>query len=190
MFRELHIDWTIRDVDRHYSPNWHLIYRAARIPRADWERADRLWEKAYRKEAPRLLPGARSVLRRLEKRFVLGLVTSGNRRRVRRQLRAFGLGGHFSTCVCCEDAPKRKPHPAPLLAAMEQLNVGPRHCLYIGDSAEDILMARRAGVHAVGVLGPFPTAERVRAARPDAMLRSIRELPDYVRMWAGRDGSG
>jgi hypothetical protein len=38
-----------------------------------------------------------------------------------------------------------------------------------------------AGVRPIGVLGPFPTAERVRAARPDAILNSIRELPHYLQ---------
>ena len=42
-------------------------------------------------------------------------------------------------------------------------------------------MSRRAGVRPIGVLGPFPTAERIRAARPDAILSSIRELPQYVQ---------
>jgi HAD superfamily hydrolase (TIGR01509 family) len=135
MFRALGIDWTMRDVDRHYSPNWHLVYKAACIERADWERADRLWAQAYRSERPRLLGGARGVLRRLERHFVLGLVTSGNRKRVRRQLREFELAGHFSTCVCCEDAPKRKPHPAPLELAMERMRIEPRDCLYVGGGA-------------------------------------------------------
>lgn len=184
MFRALGISWTMREVDRHYSPNWHLVYKAARIKRADWARADRLWAQAYRSERPRLLGGARDVLRRLERHFVLGLVTSGNRKRVRRQLREFELAGHFSTCVCCEDAPKRKPHPAPLELAMERMGAEPRDCLYVGDSAEDVMMAQRAGVHAVGVIGPFPTAKRMRAARPAAILRTIRDLPEYARRWA------
>lgn len=184
MFRALGIRWTIREVDRHYSPNWHLVYKAAGIPRSDWKRADRLWALAYGKERPKLLPGARTVLRRLERQFLLGLVTSGNRRRVRRQLRAFRLNAHFSACICCEDAPRRKPHPAPLLMAMQKLNLSPRDCIYIGDSAEDIQMAQRAGVHAVGVLGPFPTEKRVRAARPDRILCSIRDLPEYIERWA------
>lgn len=68
--------------------------------------------------------------------------------------------------------------------AMQKLNLSPRDCIYIGDSAEDIQMAQRAGVHAVGVLGPFPTEKRVRAARPDRILRSIRDLPEYIERWA------
>jgi phosphoglycolate phosphatase-like HAD superfamily hydrolase len=100
---------------------------------------------------------------------------------VRKQLREFALADYFSTCVCCEDAPKRKPHPAPLNLALERIGLAPEECIYVGDTAEDIEMSRRAGVRPIGVLGPFPTAARVRAARPDAILNSIRELPKYLQ---------
>ena len=48
MFRTIGIDWGVREIDRHYSPDWYQVYRAARIPRPDWERADRLNFAAYR----------------------------------------------------------------------------------------------------------------------------------------------
>jgi phosphoglycolate phosphatase len=180
MFRALDINWGTAELERTYSPNWHRIYRAARIPRSRWPEADRLWTLAYEKESPRLLPGARNVVRRLARDYLLGIVSSGNRHRVRRQLRAFGLAEHFSVCVCSEDASKRKPHPAPLELALERLRVRPEECVYVGDAPEDIEMARRAGVRPLAVLGPFPTADRVRRARPDAILRSIRDLPRYL----------
>lgn len=181
MFRTLGVSWTVREIDRHYSPNWYRVYRAARLPRTHWQNADRLWALAYAKENPKLLPGAGSVLRRLARDFQLGLVTSGNRNRVRRQLRAFGFAAYFSACVCSEDAARKKPHPAPLRLALTRLRAEPDECVYVGDTAEDIEMARRAGVRSIGVLGPFPTADRIRAARPDVLLKSIRDLPDCLR---------
>ena len=42
------------------------------------------------------------------------------------------------------------------------------------------LMARRAGMRSIGVLGPFPTAGRIRSAEPDLLLRSIRDLPRHL----------
>ena len=57
----------------------------------------------------------------------------------------------------------------------------PDECVYVGDAPADIEMARRAGVRAIGVLGPFPTAAQIRAAKPDLLLSSIRELPRYLR---------
>lgn len=186
MFRALGIDWDLADLARHYSPNWYRVYRAAKIPPLLWKEADRLWEKAYEKESPHLLPGARRVLRHLERRFLLGLVTSGNSHRVRRQLRDFRLREMFSACVCSEDAPRRKPHPAPLELALRRLRTKPEACVYVGDTPDDIEMARRAGVRAIAVLGPFPTHDRLRAIRPDVLLDSIAELPNWVAWDADR----
>jgi len=107
-------------------------------------------------------------------------VTSGNRRRVHEQLREFRLDAHFAVCVCAEDAAHRKPHPAPLNLALQKLKLKPGSCIYVGDAPEDVEMARRARVRVFGVCGPFPTAARVRAAKPDAMLASIRELPRRI----------
>lgn len=177
MFHALGINWGVREFNRHYSPDWHNVYRAAKMPRTKWSEADRLWSLAYEKETPDLMPGAREVVQRLNLDFTLAIVSSGNRRRVRRQLRAFALGDYFSACVCSEDAPKRKPHPAPLELALKRLRMEPQDCVYVGDTAEDIEMSRRAGVRSIAVLGPFPTASRVRAARPEVILRSIRSLP-------------
>ncbi|HWG57421.1 MAG TPA: HAD family hydrolase [Candidatus Acidoferrales bacterium] len=185
MFRAMGIAWGLGDLERHYSPDWYRVYRAAKLPRGRWAEADRLWRAAYAEERPRLLPGALRVLRSLERDFALALVTSGSGDRVRAQLHGFKLAGRFAACVCSEDAPRRKPHPAPLQLALRRLGAKCEECVYVGDTAEDILMARRAGVRAIGVLGPFPTGKHLRAAKPDVLLRSIRELPQYVRRAVG-----
>ncbi len=177
MFHELGIGWGLGELARHYSPDWHHVYRAAKLPRERWGEADRLWRRAYRRHQPELLPGARRVLDLLRRRYVLGLVTSGSRDRVQRQLRRFRLDRLFAACICSEDARYRKPHPAPLLRAVARLGLSPKACVYVGDAPEDVEMARQARMQVIGVLGPFPIARRLRQARPDALLRSIRELP-------------
>lgn len=182
MFRALGVNWGLADLERHYSPDWYRVYRAARIPRKRWKEADRLWRRAYRWLRPKLLLGARGVLRQLRRQFVLGIVSSGDRERVTGQLRSFRLARVFAACVCSEDAARRKPHPAPLREALRQLRLRPRECVYVGDAPEDIEMARRAGVRPVGVFGPFPTHDRLRASRPDALLDSLTDLPGYLGM--------
>ena len=181
MFAALGMKWSIAELKRHYSPNWHHVYRAARLPRAKWEEADRLWMKFYRTHQPELQPGARRVLSALERRFILALVSSGSRARVRRQLREHEVAAMFRTKVCSEDAPRRKPHPAPLRMALDRLRLSPKLCVYIGDAPEDIQMAHRAGMRAIGVLGGSPVPGRLRAASPDATIETIRELPNLLR---------
>lgn len=187
MFRALGVDWGVRELDRHYSPDWYRVYRAAGIERARWDEADRLWRRYYRQRKPALVPGARRVLRALRRSFLVGLVTSGDRARVSRQLRGFGLTALFGARVYGEDVKKRKPHPAPLRLALRRLGLPAAACIYVGDAAEDMEMARRAGVRAVAVLGPFPTHRRLRAARADALLESLEQLPRLLESY--RDSS-
>jgi HAD superfamily hydrolase (TIGR01509 family) len=181
MFTELGMSWSIAELKRHYSPNWHRVYRAARLPRAKWGEADRLWRKFYDQQRPKMQPGALRVLRALDRRFKLALVSSGSRSRVRRQLIEHEVSAMFLTKVCSEDAPRRKPHPAPLRMALEKLRALPKASVYIGDAPEDIEMAHRAGMRAVGVLGGSPVPERLRAASPDALIETIRELPALLK---------
>lgn len=181
MFREMGIPWTLEDLARHYSPNWYRVYRAAKLPRARWDDADRAWRKQYATHSPQLMPGARRVLRHLRARHELGVVTSGDRDRVVRQLRLFRLTDLFASRVCSGDTRYRKPHPAPLRLALRQMRLDPAACVYVGDSPEDLEMARRAGVRAIAVLGPFPTEARLRAAKPDLLLDSITDLPAALR---------
>jgi len=181
MFRKLEVPWGLAELEAHYSPNWYRVYRAARIPRGKWDEADQVWREHYAKQAPKLLPGARRVLATLAKQHALGLVTSGDRDRVHHQLREFRLWEHFAARVCSGDTRLRKPHPAPLRLALRSMKLRPQETVYVGDSPEDLQMARSAGVRAaIAVLGPFPTEKRLRAAKPDLLLESIEELPDAL----------
>lgn len=184
MFREMGIAWTLDDLARHYSPNWYRVYRAAKLPRRRWDDADRAWRAQYANHRPRLMSGAREVVQKLSVRHQLGLVTSGDRDRVVRQLRKFGLHGAFVCQVCSGDTRLRKPHPAPLRLALQQMRLKPEACVYVGDSPEDLEMAKRAGVRAIAVLGPFPTEARLRAAKPELLLESITELPAALKEFA------
>jgi HAD superfamily hydrolase (TIGR01549 family) len=185
MFREMGIPWGLEELAQHYSPNWYHVYRTAGLPRAQWDEADHLWRKQYALHRPRLLGGVRRVLQHLRRHHRLGLVTSGDRDRVLLQLRTFGLTRLFAARVCSGDTARRKPHPAPLNLALQQMCLEPSACVYVGDSPEDLEMARRAKVRAIAVLGPFPTEKRLRAAKPDLLLGSIRDLPAALESLSG-----
>ena len=181
MFEEMGIAWGLEELEDNYSPNWYQVYRAAGLPRKCWDEADRAWRAHYAKHRPKLMAGARRVLARLRDAHYLGLVTSGDRDRVTRQLREFRLTTLFTARVCSGDTLRKKPHPEPLRLALRQMQLDPSACIYVGDAPQDVEMARRAGVRAIGVLGPFPTEKRLRAAGPEYLIGSIEELPDVLK---------
>lgn len=181
LFREMGVPWGLRELERHYSPDWYAVYRAAGMPTARWPDADRIWRAYYAKHHPKLMSGARRVIGQLARRHKLGLVTSGDRNRVMGQLREFGLLRVLRTRVCGGDLEEKKPHPAPLQMALRQMAIEPAECVYVGDTPEDVEMARAAGVRAIAVLGPFPTEKRLRAARPEFLLENLQKLPGLLR---------
>jgi len=181
MFHALGVNWGLAELERHYSPDWYAVYRAARIPEEHWDEANRLWRAYYAKHPSKLMTAARRVLSQLNRRHKLGLVSSGDRVRVSQQLREFGLTRIFRSRVLGGDTLEKKPHPAPLLKALEEMKAEAGHCVYVGDTPEDVEMARAAGVRAIAVLGPFPTEKRLRAVRPEILLNGLRELPGVLR---------
>jgi pyrophosphatase PpaX len=181
MFRAMGVNWGLWELEQHYSPDWYAVYRAARIPEERWDEADRLWRAYYAKHPSKLMTAARKVLAQLKKRHKLGLVSSGDRDRVSRQLRQFRLTRVFRARVLGGDTEEKKPHPAPLLKALKEMKAEARDCVYVGDTPEDVEMARAAGVRAIAVLGPFPTEKRLRAVRPEILLNGLQELPKLLR---------
>lgn len=162
-----------------YSPDWYRTYQRVGLPPEKWGDADDAWLRFYAEEECSLVPGAREALALLERKGVsTGLVTSGTGERVRRELGRLGLT--FRAVVCSEDVIRRKPHPEALLAGLVRLAVAPADAAYVGDSPEDVEMARGAGVFSVGVSGAFPNRRSVRAACPDLhaedLLDAIRAL--------------
>jgi phosphoglycolate phosphatase len=159
---------------RTYSPDWYRTYEQIGLPRERWNEADARWLECYDREPSSLVPGATEALARLSARGIArGLVSSGDARRVRRELEELGVGRFFGAVVCGGETVRRKPDPEPLLLALSRLGVAPQDAVYIGDSPEDVAMARAAGAFAVGIPGGFPNQDALLAARPDALEPSL-----------------
>ncbi len=112
--------------------------------------------------------------------MTVALVTSGSRARVERELVRLGVRGAFAEIVCGEDAVRKKPDPEALWIALRRLAVEPADAAYVGDSPEDVNMARAAGVFAVGVDGGFPNAEGLRKAGPDFLAEDLPEAVAFL----------
>lgn len=62
---------------------------------------------------------------------------------------------HFKDDIKCllsgDSLDQRKPHPAPLLHACQQLNILPQQAIYVGDTETDIIAAREANMPSIAV---------------------------------------
>ena len=82
--------------------------------------------------------------------YLLGVATGKARRGLNAVLDRHDLSHRFVTLQTGDNGPG-KPHPAMLERAMAETEIAPQAVFMIGDTSYDMLMARNAGVHAIGV---------------------------------------
>ncbi len=85
-------------------------------------------------------------------------------------------------CVVSGDTlPQRKPHPAPLQLACEQLGTRCHHAVYIGDDARDIQAGKSAGMRTIAAAyGYIPSGDHPRAWQADHIIGSPMEIIDWM----------
>lgn len=139
--------------------------------------AYRAWNLAHHDELIRAVAGIPEVLDTLVAAGTrLGVVSTKAGATVRRGLAAVGIGHDFEVLVGLEDTAQHKPHPAPLLRAVERLGVAPGDCAYVGDATFDILAARAAGIRPVGVVWGAGAAAELTAAG----ARTVVDTPEQL----------
>jgi HAD superfamily hydrolase (TIGR01509 family) len=87
-----------------------------------------------------------------------------------------GLAPLLKVVIGPEDAPRLKPAPDMLIAALAQLSVARDEALYVGDMTVDIETARAAGVTVWSVPTGSDTEEALIAAQPDRLLHRFSDL--------------
>ncbi len=111
----------------------------------------------------------------------LGIVTAKRRATVDLAFAVCPLEHLFEVVVGSEDTVHHKPHPEPILCALDRLGVQPSAAAYVGDSPFDVGSAKAAGVHAVAVTwGGIHSREVLAETGPDALVDTPDELYDVL----------
>jgi pyrophosphatase PpaX len=126
--------------------------------------------------------GVEHVLRTLKRQGRrLGIVTAKRRRTVELAFAVLPLERYFDTVVTTETTERHKPHPAPVLAALEQLHASPEEAAFVGDSPFDVRAGKAAGVFTIAVSwGKLHPEERLLEACADTIVHSPAELLDVL----------
>ncbi|MEI8036267.1 MAG: phosphoglycolate phosphatase [Betaproteobacteria bacterium] len=148
--------------------------------KALFDRALPLYENAYTALNGRhttMYSGVLEGLNELRARgFPLVCVTNKSARFTLPLLEYVGLASYFKAVVAGDTLAQRKPHPAPLLYACEQLGVEPSFMLMVGDSLNDAQAARAAGCPIFCVNYGYNEGQDVSQLDVDAIVGSLVEV--------------
>lgn len=99
-----------------------------------------------------LLPLVKEALKNASRLGTLGIVTTKTAHYSEELLEHLGVMHYFKVLIGRESVTHPKPHPEPILKALQHLDANPAQTWMIGDTSLDLMSAREAGVHGIGVL--------------------------------------
>ena len=136
-----------------------------------------------------LYPDCHPLLRELRPRYILGLISNFDHPPyIRRILQELELQIYFSTTVVSGDHDFKKPDHRIFHVALEEIGLKPEDVIYIGDSEEDIVGARAAGIEPVLIqrdtnLTNVPEVFKKEYTNTDVI--TINKLPDLLEILEG-----
>ena len=122
-------------------------------------------------------PGVRDTLKWLHKKRVkMALITNKPERFVAPLLDELGLGRYFKWIIGGDTLAQQKPDPAALFFVMKMAGVKPRHSLFVGDSRNDVLAAKAAGVACVALSYGYNHGRPIAEETPSLVVDDLRAL--------------
>ena len=91
-------------------------------------------------------------------------------------LDALGISGCFALWLGGNCVPVKKPSPEPLLHACQALGVSPARTLMVGDSENDVLAAKAAGIKVVGLTHGYNCGRPIADSHPDWVFEHFSQL--------------
>lgn len=131
---------------------------------------------AFDENGIEVFEGVREFIDNLRQSGIKYAVASGARRiNIEMTLSKAGLLDRFDIYVGTDDVEKGKPNPDLFLEAANRLGVDPSRCLVIGDTVNDVLGARAAGMRAVAVSDPHNLGA-FEEIKPNLVIESLKGL--------------
>jgi HAD superfamily phosphatase len=132
------------------------------------------------------------TMKKLHKMFKGNLAIVSGRSRLAAEYSLQPIIKYFNSdaCIFLEDKKREYAKPNPYAVKHTMKVLGARTAVYVGDSAEDLLMARRAEketgakIAFVGIYGnssePDKAIDKFKQERVEAIIRSVNQLPNII----------
>ena len=139
-------------------------------------RKSRNWQEAYRLiPATYLYPGIQSAMRQIrEKGIIMTIVSSSPHPYVEKIAAYHKIPAGF--IVGYHDAHPIKPHPAPMLKALELMGEKAENVISFGDRAIDMMASKNAGIKAVACLWGTQEKSLLLSSPYDQVINSPSEI--------------
>ncbi len=143
-----------------------------------------VYKENYRKihtQKTVLLPKAKEAVELAYKSGAkLGVVTTKTAKYSVELLEHFGIYNYFGCLIGSEDVQNHKPHPEPILKALNILNVTGSNSAYMtGDTCMDMIAAKNAGIEGIAVEFKYTHIEQLKKCA-NIIKSGVFEAVEYI----------
>jgi len=132
----------------------------------------------------RLFDGVGPMVRALDADdHLMSIATGKSRRGLDRVLDTYDMASYFISLQTADNNPS-KPHPMMVETALADMGVRANDAIMIGDTSFDMLMARNAGVAAIGVAWGYHEEDELKAAGAQHIARDVPHLHQILKDWS------
>jgi len=159
------------------------IFNAFNIDVPDFDKFITIYKINYfeQMEHSSVYDGVEETLAGLKnKNIKISLLTTKIQDQADRIIDHFNLRKYFDLVMGRRDGIAHKPSPEPLLKICNDLNVGVKNTLMVGDTELDIQCGKNAGSYTCGVLYGYRTEELLEIEKPDFIAKGIKDILEKV----------
>lgn len=92
----------------------------------------------------------------------------------------YGLAHYFSVILGGDSVARKKPDPLPMLAACDAMGVAPSEAVAIGDSENDALAGRAAGMATLTVPYGYNHGKAIQTINSDGIVATLLEAAGFI----------
>lgn len=155
------------------------------VKKKDAEKGLKLYRAHHEKALLRyskVIPGARQLLRDLEKKgYKLAVASNRPPKYSMILLKHLDLLKYFDAVECARGRSEIKPKPFLIPRILRKLGVKKAEALYVGDMTVDVRAGHNAGVRVVAVLGGSSSHSELKEAGPCGIARKLSNLLHVAR---------
>jgi phosphoglycolate phosphatase len=159
---------TGRTFSRSFTLPLSQFFQRLGVPSDALEEAEQIWNDSCIEQPAQLSRGARALLDACQRRQIpVGIITAADPALVGADSARLDIR-HLLTWVAGRVTDKQ--------AELTRAATTSRTAVYIGDTADDVEQARRAGVVAVALTGGYHNRTRLETAMPDLIIDDLQDI--------------
>jgi phosphoglycolate phosphatase len=175
------------EINEEILANWlgdgaeKLVERALIFHNLDYNgKALKIFKSHYSKNYANktiLYPHAKEILEYLKDKYKLALITNKPYEFVNPILNKLKINC-FDLILGGDSLKEKKPSPYPILHTCEKLNIPISKTAIVGDSKNDILAGKNAGIKTIAVTHGYNFGEDIKKYNPDIIINTLKELKE------------